>query len=66
MKYIRLVKYKKIDGKDLIDAIYEFEGGLENGQVFRKGSGTCTRLFSRQLRECIKEGDFVMIEKGEN
>jgi len=62
MNFIRLVKWEKIDRKDCIKDIYEFNAGP--GNVFRTTTGTCTRLFSRLLKECIEEGAFVTIEKG--
>jgi len=60
MKFIRIEQYN--DKK--IHDIYEFTGGIEKGQIFRKQSGTCTRLFSRILRKAIVEGDYVVITKG--
>jgi len=64
-KYIRIVAWEIKDGKRIIKDISEFTGGSKDSQVFRR-TGTCTRLFSRKLREAIEQGDYVAIEKSDN
>ncbi len=45
-------------------SINEFEGKtLEETQVFRFVSGTCTRLFSRELRAALEMKAIVTIEE---
>lgn len=60
--FIRLITY---DPNDTITDISEFEGDINTSQLFRPFTGTCTRLFSRKLREAIESGEYVRIEKGE-
>ncbi len=60
MKIIRMEV--KTQGGEL-EEICDFEGGIKEGQVFRKGSGTCTRLFSRLLRQFIVQGFVITIKE---
>ena len=60
-KFIRLEEHL---GGELI-SIHEFMGeAVNNSNVFRKSTGTCTRLFSKVLRECINRGSVVTIYRG--
>jgi len=59
--FIRLTTYGP---NNTITDISEFEGDINTSQLFRS-TGTCTRLFSRKLKEAIESGEWVKIEKGE-
>jgi len=66
VKYIRLVLMEtRPDGTETFKDIVEFEGGIEDSQIFRIVSGTCTRLFSRKLKEFLEQPGRVYFEKGE-
>jgi hypothetical protein len=60
MQFIRIEEHKDTE----LLSIYEFEGGMEKAQVFRLSTGTCTRIFSKILRECLERGNVVTIYKG--
>jgi hypothetical protein len=62
MKLIRMSIFKEIEGVEFLKEILEFEGGVENSQVFRKGSGTCTRLFSKILRNALSDKNRIIVE----
>jgi len=60
MEFIRIEEHN--DTKLL--SIYEFTGDIKSAQVFRSSTGTCTRLFSKTLRECLERGSVITIYGG--
>lgn len=48
---------------DQLVSVFEFEGGVETGQAFRKKTGTCTRLFSRLLKQRLEQGYKLVIQE---
>jgi hypothetical protein len=60
MPFIRIEEHKDTE----LLQIYEFTGDIKSANIFRLSTGTCTRLFSKILRECLERGSVVTIYKG--